>query len=279
MEEALNCVKPIRIFDKTTGGSLQVPCGRCIACRINYASIWSMRMMHEKKFHDKSAFVTLTYEDAKLPIGGTLVKRDVQLFMKKLRKNTGKKVRYFLAGEYGDKYKRPHYHMIVYGLGKEDENVIASSWGNGYVFVGTVTDDSTNYVARYITKKLTGDKAIVYKEKGIIPEFSFMSKKPGIGSKFIERYGNEIKSRMALIVKGKKVAIPKYYKSKLFVEVQDKEKLEKKECEYRKSEHEKDLDLVKKIGYNAMGKKIIDNRSAIKNNLEARLNLKKRRTL
>lgn len=51
----------------------------------------------------------------------------------------------------------------------------------GFVLVANVSWETCAYVARYVTKKLTGEVASFYKEHNIEPPFSLMSRKPGIG--------------------------------------------------------------------------------------------------
>src|SRR4051812_44934530 len=69
-----------------SGEKFDLPCGQCIGCRLERSRQWAMRLVHEKKLHSHSSFITLTYDDKNLPLGGTLIKRDFQLFMKRLRK-------------------------------------------------------------------------------------------------------------------------------------------------------------------------------------------------
>lgn len=90
--------------------------------------------MLELQYHDSSYFVTLTYDDLHVPksyypdpetgeahTSFTLCKRDFQLWMKRLRKKfSDDKIRFFACGEYGGQTKRPHYHVIVFGLHLND---------------------------------------------------------------------------------------------------------------------------------------------------------------
>lgn len=276
----MKCTHPVRISDKETAGSMMVPCGHCIACRLNYASMWSIRMMNESKMHDKSVFATLTYNDENLPEKGTLVKRDVQLFLKSLRRpHEAGKIRYYIAGEYGENYSRPHYHAILFGLGKDDQKEIEAAWEKGFVYVGNVTDESTSYVARYITKKLSGDKAGEYKKHGVIPEFSIMSRRPGIGSRFCDKFREELKNRKSVIVKGRQVGLPAYYKQKIFSTDKEKEEFRVYLEKYQREQFEKELDSLKKEGYIEYGKKIVQSRQGSENTLKARVNLKRRKSL
>lgn len=226
----MQCLHKILIKKNPWSDPIKVPCGQCIACRLNRASDWATRIMHEKKMCGCACFVTLTYNDENVPrvIGhdgteyGTLVKRDVQLFLKRLRKEIEpKKIRYYLCGEYGDKFGRPHYHVIIFGqsANRDFERLLQSVWPFGFISVGTVSFDSAAYVARYCTKLLTGPKKIWYEERNILPEFSLMSRRPGIGASWLEKYGNEVKTHHNVVVKGKKMAPPRYYRDKVYDEV------------------------------------------------------------
>ena len=113
---------------------IQIPCGKCIGCRLDYSRQWANRLMLESEYHDSAYFVTLTYNEGNLPLhyyvdgstgeafpAATLVKRDVQLFMKRLRKAfPDQHIRFYCAGEYGDESLRPHYHLILFGLKLDD---------------------------------------------------------------------------------------------------------------------------------------------------------------
>ena len=122
------CVQPITIQVRPDGKALQnleVPCGKCIGCRIAKRKEWSLRMLHELTYHPQSSFVTLTYDDYHLPPCCSLKKRHLQLFLKRLRKNLGeRRIKYFACGEYGGQTMRPHYHAILFGSGltREDKN-------------------------------------------------------------------------------------------------------------------------------------------------------------
>ena len=221
----MECLYPILIKKKEWLPPVKVPCSQCIACRLNRARDWSIRIMHEVKMHNgKACFLTLTYNQENAPwvsdFQATLVKKDVQDFMKRLRKRLEPaKIRYYLCGEYGENYGRPHYHIIVFGLSVQDaERVVRDCWLFGFVHIGSVTVDSANYVARYCTKLLTGKGKEWYIDRNIIPEFSLMSRRPGIGAGWLEKYGNEVKTHHKVVVKGKEVTPPRYYRDKLYDE-------------------------------------------------------------
>lgn len=220
----MECLHKILISRTPPLEPVKVPCGQCIACRLNRASSWAVRIMHEKKTVGDACFVTLTYDQEHAPwvsdSQATLVKKDVQNFLKRLRKQLEPaKIRYYLCGEYGEHGHRPHYHIILFGLSKADaERIIPSVWTDGMFHIGDVTFDSAAYVARYCTKLLTGPKKIWYEERNIIPEFSLMSRKPGIGAEWLKKYGNEVKTHHNVVMKGRKMSPPRYYQDKVYDE-------------------------------------------------------------
>ena len=148
------------------------PCGWCLPCRINKARMWQHRIMLETKSHIKSSFVTLTYSDDNVPMNDNadliLYKEDLQNYIKRLRRhNDGKRIRYFAVGEYGTESGRPHYHICIFGLGLEDQEIIEKSWtvrGNqqGIVHIGEITSESARYIAGYTIKKLTRKNVLLH---------------------------------------------------------------------------------------------------------------------
>lgn len=156
-------------------------CGQCIPCRVNRRRLWVHRLLLEQKMHGDSVFLTLTYDKDHHPDDGSLQPRDIQLFLKKLRKAVSpRKVRFFFVGEYGDRTWRPHYHAALYGISMAEEGVLRRAWTKGFIFVGDLTPASAAYIGGYVTKKLTrkGDPRLA----GRHPEFARMSLKPGIGA-------------------------------------------------------------------------------------------------
>lgn len=205
-----------------------VPCGHCVGCSSDISRDWSYRMLMEKAVSKNAWFLTLTYDDEHIPSDHQLDKSHLDDFIKKLRNyyyDLGlDNIRYYACGEYGSKTVRPHYHMIVYnipltpmefnlfGVSPPSEvyknKVVGTSldktplyqidfinnlWNNGYVVIGEVTQASCAYVARYVNKKrLSGVKNEELKENGITPEFNCMSRMPGIGVGYYEKYRQEI---------------------------------------------------------------------------------------
>lgn len=163
---------------------IPMPCGKCLNCRINHAKEWAVRCVLESLYHDDNYFITLTYDDEHLPSDGLLYRRDVQLFLKRLRKRIGS-FRYFGCGEYGGKTHRPHYHLILFGAklpdlksigaGLFESQIMKEVWPFGFNTIGFVTYSSCNYVATYTTKKVLDPMG------DYCGEFCMSSTNPGIG--------------------------------------------------------------------------------------------------
>ncbi len=193
--------------------TIEVPCGHCAACRIARSREWAVRLLHESEFWDEYCFVTLTYSEENLN-SYSLQPRDLTLFFKRLRKDLGeRKIKYFACGEYGDRFGRPHFHAIIFGLGTSDKKLIEENWPYGFVKVGTLTYQSCRYVAGYVQKKLYGNAAKEYEENGLVPPFSRCSK--GIGEEYVEKYWNKLYSMGRVTVNGVPSALPRYYTKKL----------------------------------------------------------------
>lgn len=173
------------------GGFL--PCGRCQNCRINHQKVWAGRILLESFWHERSTFVTLTYNDDNVPrctrSGHEILhKPDVTSFLEKFRYRTRsiKPPRYFCVGEYGSETWRPHYHLVLFGHGLEIEPIVNDAWSNqsgdevGFTQVGELTYDRAMYIAHYTLKKML--KPDDEKLRGRPPEFARMSTKPGIGT-------------------------------------------------------------------------------------------------
>lgn len=215
---------------------LSLPCGCCIGCKLERARQWAVRIMHEAKMHDDNSFITLTYSDENLPKDGSLSVVTCQLFLKRLRARLApKRVRFFLCGEYGEKYGRPHYHAIIFGedfsrdrvslskslrfSGSSDfvgysSEFLSETWGLGLVHVGDVSFESAAYVANYATKKILTNREDEAKRLcGRKSEFLLMSRRPGIGRSWIERYYSDVFPADEVVVRGRRCRPPRYYDS------------------------------------------------------------------
>lgn len=226
------------VFSVSEGYSdlpVKLPCGQCIGCRLERSRQWAMRCVHEAKLHDRNSFITLTYSDENLPKDGSLQVKHFQDFMKRLRWHCGS-VRYFHCGEYGEKFGRPHYHACLFGFDFPDKThyktvrgnrlytseLLNSLWENkGFCIIGDVTFESAAYVARYITKKITGPKAEDHysrvNSKGEIfslaPEYTTMSRRPGIARDWFKQFSSDVYPKDFVTLRGKKLKPPKYYDS------------------------------------------------------------------
>lgn len=247
----MQCIKPMRLHDVTAYHGIRiVPCGRCIACRINKTSEWVVRLELAKMTVQKTSFVTLTYDDEHLPKDTSLCKRDLQLFFKRLRKN-GLSFSYFAVGEYGEKeqkyydpseedlifagaikpHGRPHYHILFFGQDfKNDEsfNILKMSWKNcssdywdfhRFKLVGNTDSGSIRYVCDYMQKKQYG----LNSEKeyfNALPPFSLCSQKLGLEAfmKDLDTY----KEQGFIMYNGRRIPIPRYFRKKFEIEVDTK---------------------------------------------------------
>lgn len=215
-----------------------VPCGKCLDCKLNYSKDWAMRCVHEASRYSENSFVTLTFDEKNLPDSGDLSVRDVQLFMKRLRKKFGP-TRYFFAGEYGGKYGRPHYHGLLFGCAFTDRvafkvtesgetiytsQILESLWPFGFSSVGDVTFKSASYVARYCVKKVgdtfdyfreeeTGTRFQVDKRTGEarVAEFTVMSRRPGIASAWFDEFQSDVYPSDEVIFSGRPHRPPRFY--------------------------------------------------------------------
>jgi len=216
--------------------AVSLPCGQCIGCRLERSRQWAMRCMHEAQLHTNNCFITLTYDDTHLPSDQSLHYRDFQLFIKRLRKRyPTTKISYYMAGEYGENFGRPHYHACIFGLDFHDKKLwkrtssgsliyrsddLETLWPFGYSSIGDVNFESAAYVARYIMKKQTGKDSLKHYqysdlETGEIvqmtPEFNKMSLKPAIGLNWYKKYQSDVYPNDYVVVRGQKIKPPKYY--------------------------------------------------------------------
>lgn len=222
---------------------IEVPCGQCIGCRLERSRQWAMRCVHEASLYDDNCFITLTFNDDNLPDDGSLHKEDFQKFMKRLRKLIyPQTVRYFHCGEYGEKFQRPHHHACLFNFDFLDKELytirngiklfrsstLETLWPFGFCTVGEVTFESAAYVARYCVKKVTGKKAGEhYGERQ--PEYTTMSRRPGIGKGFYENFKSDIFPHDYVVVSSGRRNItcrpPRYYSNAF--ELEDEKEFKK----------------------------------------------------
>lgn len=202
-------------------------------------------MSCEQMMHLESCFLTLTYSDSHLPKYGQLVKKDLQDFFKALRYRIGP-FRYVACGEYGERFRRPHFHVALYGRDFREERLLYSkarggeqlftsptvdkAWGKGLAPLGTLTFESSAYIARYITKRLTPSDRLsllplhIEDDGEIIfpnPEFLVCSKGrkagDGIGGSWWRQFADsDVLPHGRIAVRGgRELPVPRYFKKQL----------------------------------------------------------------
>lgn len=238
-----------------------VPCGNCPQCRQRRINDWIMRLSAEDKNYGGGLFATLTYspdtlhneddyytkqkqEDGtykqilhkgaiRITEKGlmTVNKRDIQLFMKRIRKfyNSKHTIKYYAAAEYGETSYRPHYHIIIFGVTRED---ITRSWPHGHCHVGSVTAASISYSTKYISKPKMIPQ---YGGDDRTPEFSLMSKNLGICYLTQEVINYHITNNQSHYLKegGYPAPLPRYYRDKIFNQAQKDLQNEEQQVRWR----------------------------------------------
>ena len=224
------------------------PCGKCLNCRARSRQEWVFRLRQEYLSCNFGLFVTLTYDDEKLPPDGVSV-RDVQLFIKRLRKHwKARAFRYYLVSEYGDHTFRPHYHgLFFFAIDLTDQiyDTISDSWQNGFCSFGEIEEGSIVYCTKYCLKGSTVPE-------GKNPNFRLVSKMyGGLGAEYIEKQSEYHLQRLEkpslAVWQGQKAPLPRYYREKLLNKLPEEdiktirllyqEYLFKKRCEHEEKEY------------------------------------------
>lgn len=229
------------VFNHRDGYSdlpMEVPCGQCKGCRLERSRQWAVRCVHEASLYEHNCFVTLTLSDEHMPPGGTLDKSLFQQFIRRLRKEAYRrgmdKIRYYHCGEYGEIHGRPHYHACLFNFDFPDKifwtrrknhpvwrsQWLERLWPLGQSELGAVTFESAAYVARYIMKKITGPQAQGWyldlddatgEVTKILPEYTTMSRRPGIGKPWLDKYMSEVYPSDSVVVRGREMKPPRFY--------------------------------------------------------------------
>lgn len=224
---------------------VNVPCGKCEQCLKSKARGWAYRILKEAEQYENNYFITLTYDDEHLPVRyikgnyvSTLIKNEISDFNKKLktylkRRGLNSDFRFYGIGEYGSNTFRSHYHVIYFNLDLPDDlefykyekgniyfksEFLNSVWSKGFVVIGALDIGSACYVARYCDKKLerSDSEKTVFTDFDVQPEFSVMSRRPGIGSYMIDKIIDNIKNKVySLSARGNDFSIPIYYSKKI----------------------------------------------------------------
>lgn len=222
------------------------PCGKCPVCRNNDSRDWMLRLSVEADHSINSQFITLTYDEKNIVrIGsvGILVKRDVQLFIKRLRERIADKfpdfpkLRFFLVGEYGGTTHRPHYHAIFFNIPPDCNfrRLVEDCWSKGFVTVSPLNNNRIAYVSGYALLSFLFSPS---KNSEIPPPFRVMSRRPGIGAQFksnrlIEYYRNHPEG---ITYKGFHYRFPRFYKDAIFIDESDKQKIRDSADRFREEE-------------------------------------------
>ena len=244
-------------FDEPVGGfcqkdgklypfKIELPCGQCIGCRLEYSRQWAVRCVLEAMQYEHNYFITLTYSPEEIPkkydnvnidfdtgefvgyfTSNPLVPEHVTKFMKDLRRYfeyhyDWHNIRFYAVGEYGEQSMRPHYHLILFNCPIPDLELLGVSngqtfwksdilqeqiWKKGIVSIGTCTFESCAYVARYMLKKQKGLNSDYYSNLGLSPPFSRCSRMPGIAREYYDKERDKIYSTDSLVItNGKGIA-------------------------------------------------------------------------
>ena len=239
---------------------------------MNYTSQWKLRLLYELADWSDATFLTLNYSDdwfqylaeqGRYDEVNNLSKKEVSAYIKRLRRRifyrTGRDIKSYTVGEYGERRGRAHYHAIIFGAScydDEDADDMKFAWNQKSLPVARnedfqwdksrgrkcaiqpVTPDDIAYVTGYVQKKLTGRKGKeVYGNR--TPPFALMSKGLGLA--------NAVKNRSALskgwtyLPGGSRVGIPRYFREKLDIDVKVKPNVEflNAEFDWLRTEFEK----------------------------------------
>lgn len=208
----MDCIRPF-VVKQPGKVAVEVPCGRCRLCRAARQREWVVRMSHERSAWTDCQFATLTYRNDNLPSNESLSKRDVQLFLKRLRKSIyPRKMKYFICGEYGGEYGRPHYHAIFFGISKLDEKLVYDAWQNGFIDMKPFNDKRAKYALKYLFKQLNGALAD-YLFDGKEQPFKLSSN--GLGLDFVRKNSQVLIDNLGIRWNGKLIGLPRYYRDKL----------------------------------------------------------------
>lgn len=210
------CLNPIYL--QKLGFS--VSCGKCIFCQMSKKRDWKLRCLLESTSHAFNSFVTLTYDDEHL-VSNSLVKSDLQLFFKRLRKrlNNSIKFKYFACGEYGEDSLRPHFHILFFGLSDSLADYYCHlCWDKGLIDIGFLSSRSISYVVGYTVKKVFDDLDF-YSRNNLQPPFQLLSQ--SLGSDYIESHLFDIISDKFVRLGPHKYPIPQFFRRKYNIDIKD----------------------------------------------------------
>ncbi len=257
------CVTPLTLkrnrdewqTDKTTHSTVTrvVPCGKCYQCLARRRNGWSFRLWHQMNISQSACFMTLTYEDPPLSFNeqATLKKKDLQDFLKRLRKHekakkNGTSLKYYAVGEYGTNGHRPHYHLIIFNISNytrtRSDLVAKKIWKKGHVDIAICNSATINYVVGYINQ---GSWSPQHELDDRDPHFSIMSK--GLGANYLTDalfdYHYDRMDASVMHPDGYRIPLPRYYKDQIFT-VEEKAEL------YEVSQQMRSMDWEEFMNYN-----------------------------
>ncbi len=239
-------------------------CGGCEACRKSHARQLKAQIMHEAHMHDENCVVTLTYDDNHKPRNNSLNKKHGQNFLRDLRKEVfkkyGKRIRFFILGEYGENFARPHYHIILCGFDFQDKEhrtttesgaklykskLLENNWKFGFADVGDFNESTAGYVSNYVTTKPTGKLADAIftetdKQTGEliirVPVYAHGSNRPGLGHDYYIKYQPEIYVQDMILDKNLNPFSPPNYCDKILKRTQPEQYEKVKEKRVNRAE-------------------------------------------
>lgn len=216
-----------------------------MGCRLDKSLEWGDRAVHEASLYEDNCIVTLTYEDEHLPPDGSIRKSIHQKFMKRLRDQyEPKQIRFMGCGEYGDLFRRPHYHICLFNhtflLGVEHWSTgptgakqytspeLTKLWKFGLATFSHFTPEGARYVGRYVTKKQNsrtqGDfdsdpyvqpHPVSGELHKVEPEFLLTSRVPGLGYHWLKKFYDDVYPSGHIMRDGRPAKIPRYYDKKI----------------------------------------------------------------
>lgn len=241
----MRCIRTIKAGYDKSGSSIiysskkmslelapfEFECRKCLPCRLKIGREKAIRALHETQMHKDNIFLTLTYRPENLS-SDRLCYPEFQDFMKRLLEHVNRNIicaenrihiPFMVTGEYGDKTKRPHWHVLLFNYRPDDAKLLRISdrgdriyrsetieqlWKNGFTEFGEITIDSASYVGRYAAKKLVHGSD---QEHDYHPVHN-TSKKHVIGKSWIEKYYNQtFRHGYVTLPNGSRASIPRYY--------------------------------------------------------------------
>lgn len=207
-------------------------CGCCIECRKEKQREWRVRLEEELR-SNFGYFTTLTIspegiKEIEEKSGlkweenpNEIATKGLRLFLERVRKDIGKSIKHWCVTELGEKKDRIHLHGIFFG--QKSAELIRKHWKYGFVFIGGYCNSrSVNYMTKYMLKvdiKHPTFKQIVLASAGI--GAGYMDRLDYLWQK--QNYKN-INVATYTFRNGTKMAMPKYYKNKIFTE-KEREKM------------------------------------------------------